>query len=205
MCQHHDAIVGREVWRRRKWRAYLWPGLLFGLGVLMWPVMVFFTNSTVHMLAHSAWAQVMMLGGAAELGLVSGPHRYQVNNVFPESDAYAQGIREGTSEVEAAARDQVRAVVGVGVPAGGAAGGVPVGVAGVPVGVPVGGVSLAGAGGVPGVTITFQVTVINQGGELRGPNGEKPEDPLFWQRWMRAIRVAWFQQFGMTPEGRALG
>ena len=32
--------------------AYLWPALLFGLGVCMWPVMVFFTNSTVHMLAH---------------------------------------------------------------------------------------------------------------------------------------------------------
>jgi hypothetical protein len=67
-----EAIVGREVWRRRKWRAYLWPSLLFGLGVLMWPVMVFFTNSTIHMLAHSSWAQVMMLAGAAELGLVSG-------------------------------------------------------------------------------------------------------------------------------------
>lgn len=70
-----EAIVGREVWRRRRWRAYLWPSLLFGLGVLMWPVMVFFTNSTVHMLAHSAWAQVMMLAGAAELGLVSGKLR----------------------------------------------------------------------------------------------------------------------------------
>jgi hypothetical membrane protein len=67
-----EAIVGREVLRRRKWRAYLWPSLLFGLGVLMWPVMVFFTNSTIHMLAHSSWAQVMMLAGAAELGLVSG-------------------------------------------------------------------------------------------------------------------------------------
>ena len=67
-----EAIVGREVWRRRKWRAYLWPSLLFALGVLMWPVMVFFTNSTIHMLAHSSWAQVMMLAGAAELGLVSG-------------------------------------------------------------------------------------------------------------------------------------
>jgi hypothetical protein len=67
-----EAIVGREVWRRRKWRAYLWPSLLFALGVLMWPVMVFFTNSTIHMLAHSSWAQVMMLSGAAELGLVSG-------------------------------------------------------------------------------------------------------------------------------------
>jgi hypothetical protein len=66
------AIVGEEVWRRRRWRAYLWPGLLFALGVLMWPVMVFFTNSTIHMLAHGAWAQTMMLAGAAELGLVRG-------------------------------------------------------------------------------------------------------------------------------------
>jgi hypothetical protein len=70
-----EAIVGREVWRRRTWRAYLWPSLLFGLGVLMWPVMVFYTNSTVHMLAHSAWAQAMMAAGAAELGLVSGKLR----------------------------------------------------------------------------------------------------------------------------------
>ncbi|HVD11650.1 MAG TPA: hypothetical protein VNB46_00320 [Gaiellaceae bacterium] len=66
------AIVGDEVWRRRAWRAYLWPSLLFGLGVLMWPVMVFFTNSTIHMIAHGAWAQTMMLAGAAELGLVRG-------------------------------------------------------------------------------------------------------------------------------------
>jgi hypothetical protein len=42
------------------------------MGVLMWPVMVFFTNSTIHMLAHGSWAQVMMLAGAAELGLVRG-------------------------------------------------------------------------------------------------------------------------------------
>jgi len=67
-----EAIVGREVWRRRTWRAYLWPAVFFALGVFMWPVMVFFTNSTVHMLAHSVWAQTMMLAGAAELGLVSG-------------------------------------------------------------------------------------------------------------------------------------
>jgi hypothetical protein len=66
------AIVGDEVWRLRAWRAYLWPSLLFALGVLMWPVMVFFTNSTIHMIAHGAWAQTMMLAGAAELGLVRG-------------------------------------------------------------------------------------------------------------------------------------
>jgi hypothetical protein len=73
-----EAIVGREVWRRRAWRAYLWPSLLFALGVLMWPVMVFFTSSTIHMLAHSTWAQVMMFAGAAELGLVSGKLRHEL-------------------------------------------------------------------------------------------------------------------------------
>jgi hypothetical protein len=42
------------------------------MGLFMWPVMVFFTNSTIHMLAHGSWAQVLMLAGAAELGLASG-------------------------------------------------------------------------------------------------------------------------------------
>ena len=42
------------------------------MGVLMWPVMVFFTSSTIHMVAHGSWAQVMMLTGAAELGLARG-------------------------------------------------------------------------------------------------------------------------------------
>jgi hypothetical protein len=67
-----EAIVGEEVWRRRAWRAYLWPSFLFGMGVLMWPVMVFYTTSTIHMVAHGAWAQTMMLAGAAELGLARG-------------------------------------------------------------------------------------------------------------------------------------
>jgi hypothetical protein len=67
-----EAIVGAQVWRRRAWRAYLFPGTLFLMGVLMWPVMTFFTSSTIHMLAHGAWAEVMMLAGAAELALVRG-------------------------------------------------------------------------------------------------------------------------------------
>jgi hypothetical protein len=67
-----EAIVGPEIWRRRKWRAYLAPGVVFVMGVFMWPVMVFFTNSTIHTLAHSVWAQVMMLAGGAELALVRG-------------------------------------------------------------------------------------------------------------------------------------
>jgi len=67
-----EVVVGPEVWNRRAWRRYLWPGLVFGLGLLMWPVMTFYTNSTIHMLAHGSWAQALMLAGAAELGLASG-------------------------------------------------------------------------------------------------------------------------------------
>jgi hypothetical protein len=75
LCLLSEAIVGATVWRRRAWRAYLWPGLAFTLGVLMWPVMVFFTGSTLHMLAHGAWAEVLMLAGAVELALVRGKIR----------------------------------------------------------------------------------------------------------------------------------
>ena len=72
LCLLTETIVGTEVWRRRAWRAYLWPGLLFATGVMLWPVMVFFTSSTLHMLAHGAWAQLMMGAGAVELALVRG-------------------------------------------------------------------------------------------------------------------------------------
>ncbi len=75
LCLLAETIVGRDVWRRRAWRAYLWPGIAFLMGILMWPVMVFYTSSAIHMLAHSAWAQALMLVGAAQLGLVRGKLR----------------------------------------------------------------------------------------------------------------------------------
>jgi hypothetical protein len=67
-----QAIAGQEVWRKRRWRVYLWPSIAFGLGILMWPVMTFYTNSAIHMVAHSTWAQSLMVMGAAELGLARG-------------------------------------------------------------------------------------------------------------------------------------
>jgi hypothetical protein len=67
-----EAVVGHEVWGRRPWRRYLWPGFAFGMGVLMFPVMTFFTSSTIHMVAHGSWAQVMLLAGGAELGVARG-------------------------------------------------------------------------------------------------------------------------------------
>jgi len=75
LCLLAEAIVGEATWRRQAWRAYLWPSVAFGMGLLMWPVMTFFTSSTLHLLAHGAWAQAMMLAGAAHLGLVSGKLR----------------------------------------------------------------------------------------------------------------------------------
>jgi hypothetical protein len=42
------------------------------MGIGMWPVMILYTNSTLHMVAHSAWAQVLMLAGGAELALARG-------------------------------------------------------------------------------------------------------------------------------------
>ena len=75
LCVLAEAVVGPDVWARRAWRPYLWPSLVFVIGVLLWPVMTFFTNSAIHMIAHGAWAQTMMFCGAAELGLVRGKLR----------------------------------------------------------------------------------------------------------------------------------
>ena len=67
-----EAIVGTEVFRRRPWRGYLWPSLaLFG-GVMLWVVAVLSTFSTLHLLAHVAWAQAAMIAGAVQLAVVRG-------------------------------------------------------------------------------------------------------------------------------------
>ena len=70
-----EVVVGPEVWRMRAWRAYLWPGFLFVMGMFMWAVSVFFTTSVVHMVAHGIWAQSMMFAGACLLGLARGKLR----------------------------------------------------------------------------------------------------------------------------------
>lgn len=67
-----EAIVGTAVFRRRVWRAYLWPLVVLGGGVLLWVITVFSTFSTLHLLAHAAWAQAAMIAGAVELAMVRG-------------------------------------------------------------------------------------------------------------------------------------
>ena len=76
-----EAIVGSEVWRRRKWRAYLWPSILFGLGVVMWPVMVLFTNSCVvlSVFVHHICGWLLLIGALFPLGAAFKPRSLVYN------------------------------------------------------------------------------------------------------------------------------
>ena len=67
-----EAIVGPEVFRRRRWRAYLWPSLALVAGMWLWVIAIFSTFSTLHLLAHSAWAQAATAAGAVQLAVVRG-------------------------------------------------------------------------------------------------------------------------------------
>ena len=67
-----EAIVGPAVFRARRWRAYLWPSLALTAGVWLWVIAIFSTFSTLHLLAHSAWAQAATAAGAVQLAVVRG-------------------------------------------------------------------------------------------------------------------------------------
>lgn len=67
-----EAIVGPEVFRRRRWRAYLWPSLALGGGILLWVIVVFSTFSTMHLLAHAVWAHAAMIAAGVQFAVVRG-------------------------------------------------------------------------------------------------------------------------------------
>jgi hypothetical protein len=67
-----EVIVGSEVFRRRRWRAYLWGAVALGGGVGLWVIAIFSTFSTMHLVAHSLWAEAAMIGGAVQLAVVRG-------------------------------------------------------------------------------------------------------------------------------------
>ena len=71
-CLLAQAIVGDDVWDRTAWRRYFFPGFGFLMGLAMWAVAGLAGGSTIHMLAHYTWAQVMMLAGGAHLALARG-------------------------------------------------------------------------------------------------------------------------------------
>jgi hypothetical protein len=67
-----EVIVGPEVFRRRRWRAHLWGAVALGGGVGLWIIAIFSTFSTMHLVAHSLWAEASMIAGAVQLAVVRG-------------------------------------------------------------------------------------------------------------------------------------
>ena len=67
-----EAIVGPSVFRRRAWRACLWPSLALLAGMWLWVITIFSTFSTLHLVAHSLWAQAATAAGAVQLAVVRG-------------------------------------------------------------------------------------------------------------------------------------
>jgi hypothetical protein len=67
-----EVVVGPAVFAMRPWRRYLWPGTALASGVLLWLVAALSTFSTLHLIAHSIWAQDAADAGAVELALVRG-------------------------------------------------------------------------------------------------------------------------------------
>jgi hypothetical protein len=67
-----EVLVGPEVFRRRPWRAHLFPAVVIASSLLLWLITIFSTFSTMHLLAHAVWAQAALLAGAVQLALVRG-------------------------------------------------------------------------------------------------------------------------------------
>src|SRR3954465_2698042 len=67
-----EAIVGTEVFEMRRWRAFLWPSIAFALGIALWPVAVFSTNSTLPLIPPARGAEVPLLAGAVDRALGRG-------------------------------------------------------------------------------------------------------------------------------------
>jgi hypothetical protein len=87
-----EALVGPDVWRRRRWRPYVLPGIALATGLGLWPVTVFFTTSTMHMLAHAVWAQTMTAAGAAGLGRAHGRLRSPLWDFGLPAGLFVSGI-----------------------------------------------------------------------------------------------------------------
>lgn len=67
-----QVIVGPEVFAVRRWRAYLWPFVALIGGIGLWVIAIFSTFSTMHLVAHSVWAESAMIAGGVQLAVVRG-------------------------------------------------------------------------------------------------------------------------------------
>jgi hypothetical protein len=87
-----ELIVGREVFCRRKWRAYLFPSLVIASSVGLWLITIFSTFSTMHLLAHAVWAQAALLAGAVELALARGRLTRPTWSLVPAFALFVSGV-----------------------------------------------------------------------------------------------------------------
>ena len=92
-----ETIVGTEVFRRRRWRAYLWPSLALTAGVMLWVVVIFSTFSTMHLLAHAAWAEAAMIAGGVQLAVVAGSSRARAGRSSRRSRCSSPGSRSSST------------------------------------------------------------------------------------------------------------
>ena len=87
-----EVLVGPEVFRRRPWRAYLFPAVVIASSVLLWMITIFSTFSTMHLLAHAVWAQAALVAGAVELAIVRGKLRSPNWSLVPAFALLASGF-----------------------------------------------------------------------------------------------------------------
>ena len=86
-----EVLVGTEVFRRRAWRAYLFPAVVVVSSVFLWVITILSTFSTMHLLAHAVWAQAALLAGAVQLALVRGKLRSPAWSLVPASALLVSG------------------------------------------------------------------------------------------------------------------
>jgi hypothetical protein len=86
-----EAIVGPEVFRRRLWRACLWPSLALFAGTWLWVIAIFSTFSTLHLLAHAVWAQAATAAGGVQLAVVLGRLRSSYWSLVTAGVLFASG------------------------------------------------------------------------------------------------------------------
>jgi hypothetical protein len=86
-----EAIVGPEVFRRRLWRACLWPSLALLAGTWLWVIAIFSTFSTLHLLAHAVWAQAATAAGGVQLAVVLGRLRSSYWSLVTAGALFASG------------------------------------------------------------------------------------------------------------------
>ena len=106
-----EVIVGSEVFRRRRWRAYLFPAVVVASSIGLWVVTVLSTFSTMHLVAHAVWAQAAMVAGAVELAVVRGKLRSPLWSLVPRSRSSCPASRSScTSRTRGSTRARLSSI-----------------------------------------------------------------------------------------------